>query len=384
LMPTSGSGLTATENLTGIGGAEILNYDGLTSGVTYFLSAGSASVGGPLGAFSVCIQRFNQTTCANGSGIYQLCSNFKPTYSGATIYNFSFTGTGSTPIGPTSGSNTSQIPLSSPALALQYGGTYNVSISATYNLLDVLGNTETIQVGAGVSCTITIADHPNVTVRPQQVCPATILRSSLLNGKPFVCGAINHTISFRKVNQCSTGSGFQYIDPLAFEVSTPGASAFLNLSFVSPQPLTNQTFYEVRWRPNFTYGSGTFGSPRIIFIGGPVMEDVDLNELVANNPTGQRIDDVSSVEAAIYPNPNHGDMFVINMSRESFDDNKGTESLFIRVMDSFGRVVYTNRYAFEDSINTVVTMENELSGGIYFVEFNLGGEIISRKMMVTK
>ena len=384
LMPTSGSGLTATENLTGVGGTEILNYDGLTPGVTYYLSAGAASAGGPLGAFSICIQRFNPATCADGSGTYQLCSNFKPTYTGATLYNFIFTGTGSTPVGPTSASNPSQIPLSSPALALQYGGTYNVSISATYNLLDVLGNPEVIQVLAGTSCSIVIADHPDVTVKPQQVCPATILRSSLLNGKPFVCGAVNFTVSFRKVNQCSTGTGFQYLDPAPFEVSTPGASAFLNLSFLLPQPLTNQTFYEVRWRPNFTYGPGTFGSPRIIFIGGPVMEEIDMNEMVVNDINAARIDGYSNLDAAIYPNPNRGDMFVLNMSRESFAETNTNEMLFIRIMDSFGRIVYTSGYAFEDSINTVVTLENELAGGIYFVEFNLGGEIISRKMMVSK
>lgn len=384
LMPTSPSGLTASENLTGVGGTEILNYDGLTTGVTYYLSAGAASAGGPLGAFSVCIQRFNPTTCANGSGTYDLCSNFKPTYSGASLYNFTFTGTGSTPVGPTSASNSVQIPLSTPGLGLRYGGTYNVSISATYNLLDALGATEVITVAAGTSCSVTIAPHPDVMVKPQQICPATILRSTLLNGKPFVCAATSFTVSFRKVNQCSMGAGYQYLAPAAFEVNTPGASAYLNLSFTSPQPLTNQTFYEVRWRPNFSYGPGTFGSPTVIFIGGPVMEGIDLNELIAQGDNGEKSDEISPVEAAIYPNPNKGDMFMLNVSRNSFDADNVDETMYVRIMDSFGRIVFTGRYIFEESLNTVVTMENELAGGIYLVEFTLGNEVLSRKMIVSK
>jgi len=49
-----------------------------------------------------------------------------------------------------------------------------------------------------------------------------------------------------------------------------------------------------------------------------------------------------------------------------------------------GRVVYTNRYTVDGSLNTIVTFSKPLAGGLYMVEFTSGNEVVTQRMMVTR
>ena len=361
----------STENAVGQGGTETLNYDQLIPGAEYFIAAGTVT--GPGVNFSICLKHLRDSFCADGSGTYQLCSNLKAQFTGATNYTYNFTPTGSTGGSPSSITHSGQLPLSTVALGLRYGGTYTVRIDANYNNLTFGNNQPDTPITIlGVSiCNITIAPHAVLYTKLTQQCPATLLRASILNAKPFVCAATSFTVEFTKVSDC-TGTN---VIGFPFEINTVGASSNLNLSFTGPNQLTNQSYYRVRWRPNFSYGQGTYGETNYIFIGGAVMENTEelLSEVVGSAKV-----ETSLIEANLYPNPNNGEMVNLNMTDLSSTD------VFVRVMDGMGRVVYSNRYTVDGSFNTLVTFTGPLSSGLYMVEFTSGDQIITERMIVER
>jgi len=361
----------STENVQGIGGTETLNYAQLTPGVEYYISAGTVSGNGQ--TFSICLKHLRDSFCADGSGVYQLCSNFKAQFTGATNYTFNFTPTGSTGGSPASITHSGQLPLSTVALGIRYGGSYNVRIDANYNNLTFGNNQPDTPITVlGVSiCAVTIASHSVLFTKTTQQCPATLLRASILNAKPFVCAATSFTVEFTKVSNC-TGTN---VIGFPFEINTVGASSNLNLSFGGPNQLTNQSYYRVRWRPNFSYGQGTYGQTNYIFIGGSVMESVvDLSEIMASN---QR-ENFSVIEANLYPNPNNGEMLNLNLTGIK------SENVFVRILDGMGKIVYSNRYFVDTSMNTVVSFTQPLAAGLYLVEFTASDQVILEKMIVEK
>jgi 1,4-alpha-glucan branching enzyme len=345
-------------SVAGIGG-ETMTTSGLTPGATYYIAI--RSFDGAVGTFSVCIQTFTESFCSDGSGIYNLCSSFKPKWVGANSYVFNFTPVMGTPGSPTSASSTGQIPLSTPALNLRYGGVYDVTVDVVFNLPE--GEIVTLP-GTSV-CTVTIADHASVEVKTSQRCPATLLKGSMLQGKPYVCGAINFTVEFTPMSDCAgtTATGLQ------FEATTLGSSSNIVLSTVPG--ITNNTYYLVRFRPNFAYGPGNGGIARIIFVGGSALDE----NIVEANLDSEK-NDMVEVEASLYPNPSTGDMINLNIT------NVTSNEVFVRVMDSMGKLVYTNRFSVEGSLNTVIVFNEKLANGLYLVEFVDGNNVINEKLIV--
>ena len=362
----------SVENAAGYGVSETLNYQGLTPGVQYLISVGAVTA--PAGPFTFCLRHLNASFCADGLNVtYPLCSNTKAQFTGASTYTYNFTPTGATGGVPTSITGGGQVPLSSLALALRYGGTYTLTIDVTFNNLTYangLPDTPITVIGTTVA-NVTIAPHDVMYTKATQLCPSTLLRGSILGGKPFICGATSFTIEFTRVTNC-TGT---VTNGLPFEVTTAGASSNQILNFTLPQTLQAQSWYKVRWRPNFSYGNGSYGTENVIFIGGAVMETTADLEAAINNTERS---DVSFVEANLYPNPNAGDMVNLNIT------DVNSDNVFVRIMDSMGRVVYTNRFAVEGSLNTLVTFSKPLAAGLYMVEFTVDGEVITERMMVNR
>ncbi len=351
------------------GGLEILNRAGLTEGAVYRVGVRNfANSAG--GAFTVCIAPLMDSRCASGSGTYAMCTNFKPKYTGANTYTFNFDPTGITPGANTSGSSASQISLTSAApLSLQYNGTYDVLIDANYSgLVNGLGAADPITIVGTDLCSITIPAHPDVQVRLEQRCgfPTTLLKGSVLQGKPFVCGAVNFTVEFQQMTACSGGSTIGS----TFFGTTTGASSTIQLSTV-PGLLGGGKWYEVRWRPNFAYGSGSYGTVRTIFVGGAVMEEGN----VANYGNMQE-KDMEMIEAALYPNPNNGQALNLNLT------NVDNGDVHVRITDAMGRLVYTNRFIVEGSLNTTVHFAQPLGSGLYLVELIADGKVTTLRMIV--
>jgi hypothetical protein len=374
--------LVASENVgVGNGDFEQLNVDGLTAGEQYWIAVGSNSGGG---AFSICIQNLMRSGCNTVTPVagLRLCDGYRATYRGApsqgVTYTFNFNPTGGTPGSTTSVSGTNGlITLSNPTLALRYGGVYDVDVDVTYTLANSVGTPEIINV-SGLStdprCTgVTIQAHPNLEVRSNQRCPATLLRSNFLVGttvagstSSFVCGAINYSYEFTQVASCG-GAALGFADT----ITTVAASPYLGLGVLGNLP--NQGAWDVRIRPNFSYGPGLFGPFQTIQVNntaaGSELEEgsVDGSEKVS-----------TFVAANLYPNPNNGEMVNLNVAGIESDN------VFVRITDAMGRIVYTNRFTVDGSLNTIVTFAEPLASGIYNVEFTVDGQIMTERMIVAK
>jgi hypothetical protein len=82
--------------------------------------------------------------------------------------------------------------------------------------------------------------------------------------------------------------------------------------------------------------------------------------------------------ASIYPNPNDGVMMNINLTDLTAGD------VWVRITDSFGRMVHQQRYVAQESLNTVVVFDQPLASGVYMVEFRNADNVIAQRMVVSK
>lgn len=369
---------------SGNGDFERLNIAGLTAGNVYYISVGSAS-NVASGVFTLCIQHLMPSWCAytipvNG---FPLCNSYKAIFRGSSSqfvsYGFNFTGVGGGASGTTSVTGTNGLTsLSNPTLNLRYGGVYDVTVDVLYSLTNSVGAAEPITVlgsASAANCSgVTISAQPLIEVKSSQRCPGSLLRSNYLIGTPIAgntnaCGATDYTYEFTPVTNCGNNSPIGLATPYA----TPNSNPYMPLG-VLPY-LGNAGAWSVRIRPEFAYGSGVYGPAQLVSVGNTAAS-IMLPEdgLIQDNEKSM----TSSIVAGIYPNPNDGKMLNINLT-----DLKGTE-VFMRVVDYTGRVIYSNRFIAQESLNTVVIFDQPLASGMYVIEFINGQEIRTEKMIVRK
>lgn len=371
-----------TENASsGAGDFERLNYTGLTPNETYYVSVGAFDAS-TNGAFTLCIQHLMPSGCALAVpvGGFNLCNSYKAVYRGAAgngvSYDFTFTGVGGGASGTTSVSATNGlISLANPTLNLRYGGIYDVEVDVNYSLLNSASGVEPIVVAGSSSsanCSnVTIRTQPQVEVKSTQRCSATLLRSNwligaMVTGQPLACGVVNYTYEFTQVVSCADGT----TAGAAVEYTTSGATAYLPLG-VLPN-LGSNGAWDVRIRPNFIYGNGVYGPVQRISVANTAASEM----LSENGMIDEAAKEYAIVSLGLYPNPNNGELLNINLT----DVEQG--DLFVRVMDSFGRVVYQNRYTVNETLNTVITFDETLANGVYLIEFSNAGEVNSEKFIV--
>ncbi|MBL0314481.1 MAG: T9SS type A sorting domain-containing protein [Flavobacteriales bacterium] len=382
----SKSGLTYTlidsEN-SSVGAAdyERLNVSGLTPGTTYYVSVGAAS-GVTGGTFTLCIQHLMPSGCSYTTpvGGFPLCNNYKAIYRGATsqgvTYNFNFTGIGGGASGTSSVNGTNGlIVLSNPSLQLRYDGIYNVQVDVNYALQNSAGGTENIFVAgtlaAGNCGSVTMATQPIVEVKNTQICPATLLRSNYLIGVPVAgntnaCGAVNYTYEFTQLDACGgTTNGL----PVEYVTLTP--TPYLKLGNLGN--FANTGYWRVRIRPNFSYGSGSYGPYSDISVNNTAASVMSSESGLQNN---EEKSSLIGLTTALYPNPNNGEQ--INLNLTGLD----SETVGVRIVNALGQVVFSTQYVVDGSLNTVVSFDAPLNNGIYFVEFKVNDHTDIERMIV--
>ena len=373
--------LIESENSSSVVGvSEKLNYGGLTIGEVYYVSFGAATGAG--GTYSFCLQHLLPSVCASVApvGGFNLCSSFKAAYRGSSTqgasYNFNFNGTGGGATGTTSiSSSTGVISLSAPSLGLRYGGTYSVSIDMNYALTNGIGTVENILIAGSTSAAncsnVVIMNQPNVEVKSTQRCPdATLFRYSYLNAARVnnvpLCGPTSYTWVFRRMDDCSTPS------PIAIDSILATTSSVYCQLYVLPNLPAAAGVWGVRVRPNFSYGSGTFGPERYINVNGTSASGQWISE---EDVEAMRNSDETEL-ANIYPNPSNGEFVNIVMN----DVQSGP--LQVRVLDAAGRAVTTRLYAIENAFNGTLVFEEKLTSGVYMVELNHSGNVKIQRLVV--
>ena len=224
------------------------------------------------------------------------------------------------------------------------------------------------------NCTgVNIRQEPQIEVKLSQRCAATLLRSNYLigtpvPGQPNACTATSYTYRITSVATCGDLTG------LGTEYNTVSNTPYLQLGNL-PLLGLNVGIWRVEIRPNFSYGNGTYGPSQWIQVNGTAVSPMLPGEEMIDNAEKSL---VVSMAANLYPNPNNGEMVNLNVSGVESDN------VFVRILDAMGRVVYTNRFTVDGSLNTIVTFAQPLAGGLYNVEFTVDGQVMTERMIVTK
>ena len=79
---------------------------------------------------------------------------------------------------------------------------------------------------------------------------------------------------------------------------------------------------------------------------------------------------------AMFPNPTSGSLLNLNIT-----DVK-SESVFVRILDATGRMVYSNRLTTAGSLNTIIEFPAPLSSGMYMVECTADGQVKTERLVV--
>jgi hypothetical protein len=271
------------------------------------------------------------------------------------------------------------IVLSNPALALRYGGVYDVRVDVNYALTNGAGTAEPIVVQGSVTSAncndVTIAAQPLMEVRSSQRCPATLLRSNWLIANPVgsgsnACGAINYTFEFTQVVSCTDLTS---VSVLPSEYTTGGTTPYLGLGVLPSLAQTGA--WKVRVRPNFAYGVGTYGPVQTIQVANTAASGM-LNDSEWGG-TEEKLDAISTADM-IYPNPSQGDVVRVQFT------NLQSEQVRLRVIDAMGREVYSMSYSVDGALNTALTFQEALATGVYTVQLQDGAETRTERLVVSK
>jgi hypothetical protein len=366
-----------------VGGIEIMNVGGLTSGQTYYIAVRNFdNTAG--GTFTICVSPLMPSGCgtAQAVGGLNLCSSFKAIFRGATSYTFNFTGTGgaaATPFATTSATSTGLMALSAPTLALRNGGIYNVRVDANYTLTNGIGASDPTITILGTACSRTVAAAPLMEVTSIQRCAvATLNRSALLRavtttGASSACGATGYNFRFTRVADCA-GTAIGGVTP--FVVSTSGTYLSLYAAFPNGLfPLPNLGYWKVEIAPVFSYGATSYGPARVIQVNNtatssmlPQEELAEMERVLQEGDSGQA--------AIIYPNPGNGERVFISLSNEA-------EIVDCRIFDEMGRVVDGFLVTRISGTAAVVEFNQQLASGVYHIQWSNGHEQQGRRWIVT-
>jgi hypothetical protein len=168
---------------------------------------------------------------------------------------------------------------------------------------------------------------------------------------------LNYTYEFTQVTSCEDGTVVSVV-PSTF--NTVASTPYLALG-VLPN-LSAPGAWDVRIRPNFSYGVGVYGPVQRIRVNGTSAAAM-LDETA--ELTERSITDFTVTE--LFPNPANGSSVWLNVG------NLISEQIELRVLDMTGRVVLSQQYFVEGSLQTEISVA-DLSNGMYVVEL-MDGDI---------
>jgi hypothetical protein len=196
---------------------------------------------------------------------------------------------------------------------------------------------------------------------------STWLQATRVSGATSICGATSYTFEFTPVISCADGTSAG----LATEYTTGSSSPYIQLGVLPTGASAGA--WDVRVRPNFAYGNGTYGPTQRILVSGTAASGMLAEEAVAQSED-------KSVEfnsaASIYPNPSNGEMVAINFT------DLTSNQVQVRLMDAMGREIFRNAYSVEGSLNQIITFDQTLAAGMYMVEMTDGSHVVSERMIV--
>lgn len=350
---------------------EVLNIGNLVAGDTYFIRVTQFfSETGTL-PFDICVQSIPDTRCDYGSGPYSLCDLFKADWVGADDYIFNFTAdSDGTEYSVQQGGANTFLQLFNAGIP--WGDSYAVEINSVFDLTDGNGATESIEVQNDEPCSLTVNPEPVTSLNPadNQANAGARFLGEYIRATPFVCGVQNWTWEFTNTD------GVQ----LPFTYESPSSNRIIQI--LSVNGIQPGAVYEVRTRPNFAAGPGSFGSVELLAIVGAAGLDTEIEtpiELVQTEVDRLDIDDAAA--AMIYPNPNNGEMMFVNVNEVPTD----LDRVLIDIYDVAGKRIVSEQLATTGGSNLNVQMPlSNLNSGMYIVNIIVGDAVYTERLTVTK
>jgi hypothetical protein len=238
---------------------------------------------------------------------------------------------------------------------IYYGQTYNVTIQAFIN------SAWSIE---GPTCTITFGPTPPT---------------------PGIMGCGSDMLSSTKV----LGIGTEYQFGFYAEGNAPPAAPDLLYNsenrtlFLVPQVLANLeldpgTTYSIYVRVYDQYVDPVL--PTVPFFSEWSANSCEFTIPVQGNDDSFALfEGGDNISFTIYPNPNNGDQAYVAIDKVLDND----QNVIIEVFDMFGKKVHMEQFANDGStINRVLTFDQQLSSGMYFVNLTANGTVVSQKLVV--
>jgi hypothetical protein len=359
------------------GGNEVLYYDQLEVGVTYWICV--RNLNNTYGSSSLRMAYLRGSAMdigayTNYSNTYgSTCQNFKCKFKpGASYYTFSMwngniaqgTANWIYSTAPTTTSNATTVLQLGKLVGANINNVplqHTVKVDAHYALKDAYGNTEQV-VGYGVTPGVfTLNAEADLNLRTTDRCPVykSPTTGSMATNRS-VCGTSRYIWQLT-INAPSPG--------LPQTVNGPvGGSRVFSINTI-PGINTNQQYnvriasLHVDQQTQSNYGSTqcmrTYG-----FAGAPVIED-------ETNPQDKES------RIMIYPNPNQGEGITINLEGMEGEVN-------IELLDAMGRLLEQTTWSIEDLAQREWRFVQALSSGLYEIRIQQGSRQETQRMMVVR
>jgi uncharacterized delta-60 repeat protein len=224
---------------------------------------------------------------------------------------------------------------------------YYVRVDVEYLVQDAFGNMHDVYAMGNVVSEIGLNSEGDLFLRSTDQCPVFKSVNSSLATNRSVCGTARYTWQFTP--QFPTQG-------LPIDLyGAYGASRIFPISSISG--VSNGQRYDVRLRAEHLDGQSLteFGSYKCFRTLGAAGMVYAESEFELNRS------EAGAMAAKVYPNPSYGD--VVNLW---VGDVWGV--IEVRVLDSFGRVVFSKSYWTERELITTLHFTNSLAQGVYFIE----------------
>ena len=132
----------------------------------------------------------------------------------------------------------------------------------------------------------------------------------------------------------------------------------------SNYPLANTGYWRVEIRPNYPWGPGAYGSPRMIAVTNT---SASQGMQLETELDAQRIEEIS--EPHIFPNPTLGNEFNIDGSAEG--------EVRIEIYGLTGSLVHSERFVSDGPYVRRLDIEKQLAQGSYLVRIAEPGGLSS-------
>ena len=357
--------LVTQEDVVFVNGSEIMNVGNLIEGDTYLIGVQAWNGFAGNGDYGVCVENLPDTRC-DLTGTFNLCSTFKADWVGTDDYLFNFVAQSDAQLYQhQSGFAYTFVQLFTVA-NLPWGDTYDVAINSIYNRVDGNGSADVVIVDNNEPCVITINPQPLAQMNPGQNCSAgPQFPGAYVPATPWICGAVDWTWEFTRTD----------VAELPFEVQRGSSNRYFPLALASLVPGAT---YDVRTKPEFanaavtTYGPvqclqiiGPAGEPPVT--GAPAVETAEEKGLDATGPV-----------AAIYPNPNNGDVLNINLV------NVQSDIITVDIYDGFGKLVQAQQLTVAGgNVNEILSL-NDMASGMYTVRITMDDTVQTEKLIIQK